>query len=291
MTTIDSFLAETAPLGPFGVILGFPVSQSLSPEMHNLAARQHGLDFRYHRLEVRPEHLERLREVFAHPHFVGANVTVPHKIDIARVVDDLSDEALVIGAVNTIARKDGRVVGYNTDAYGFTKPLEPFRERLKGRSAMIFGSGGATRAIVYALNQLGMETVWLVARQPHTVDKNDFFASKNIKTVSYRRWTTEAADIELVINATPLGMAPDVDTAPIEEHEKDALIGKIVYDIVYKPMETKLLRMARQVMADTVDGVDMLVNQGAKAFELWTGKEFPIEAVNRRVRDVLNGRD
>jgi shikimate dehydrogenase len=287
--TIDSFLRAEANQKPFGVIMGYPVAQSLSPEMHNFAAAHHGLDFQYHRLEVHPDELHRIREVIHHPNFMGANVTVPHKIDVADILDDLSDEAAVIGAVNTIVRSGDKRIGYNTDAKGFLRPLEPYQERLRGRNAMIFGTGGATRAIVYALNQIGMENIWLVARQPDTIRVADFFASKNIRTVSYKRWTTEADQVELIINATPLGMIPDVGQAPIEEHEKDALIGKIVYDIVYKPIDTKLLQYARQVMAETIDGVGMLVNQGAEAFKLWTGLEFPTEPIDTRVRNILNG--
>jgi shikimate dehydrogenase len=287
--SIESFLKSEAEQGPFGVIMGYPVAQSLSPEMHNYAAQYHGLDFTYHRLEVHPDELQRIREVIHHPNFVGANVTVPHKIDVANILDDLSDEAAIIGAVNTIVKEGNRRIGYNTDARGFFRPLEPHKERLSGRNAMIFGTGGATRAIVYALNQIGMEKIWLVARQPQTIHVADFFASKNIRTVSYKRWTTEADQVELIINATPLGMIPDVDQSPIEEYEKDALIGKIVYDIVYKPIDTKLLQYSKQVMAETIDGVGMLVNQGAEAFRLWTGLEFPVDQIDARVRRILNG--
>ncbi len=287
--SIDSFLKSEAVEGPFGVIMGYPVAQSLSPEMHNFAAGFHGLDFSYHRLEVHPDELRRIAEVIRHPNFVGANVTVPHKIDVAEILDDLSDEAAVIGAVNTIVKSGDKRIGYNTDAMGFLRPLEPFQDRLRGRNAMIFGTGGATRAIVYALNQIGMENIWLVARQPESIRVADFFASKNIRTVSYKRWTTEADQVELIINATPIGMIPDVDQAPIEEHEKDALIGKIVYDIVYKPIDTKLLQYARQVMAETIDGVGMLVNQGGEAFKLWTSLEFPADQIDERIRRILNG--
>jgi len=287
--SIDSFLHSEAEQGPFGVILGYPVAQSLSPEMHNYAAQHHGLDFTYHRLEVHPDELQRITEVIHHPNFMGANVTVPHKIDVADILDDLSDEAAIIGAVNTIVKEGNRRIGYNTDAMGFLRPLEQYKDRLRGQNAMIFGTGGATRAIVYALNQIGMENIWLVARQPESIRVADFFASKNIRTVSYKRWTTEADQVELIINATPIGMIPDVDQSPIEEHEKDALIGKIVYDIVYKPIDTKLLQYGRQVMAETIDGVGMLVNQGAEAFRLWTGLEFPTDQIDARVRNILNG--
>lgn len=288
MFSIESFLKDEAEKGPFAVILGYPVAQSLSPQMHNTAAAHHGLDFKYHRLEVHPDELGNIKDVIHHPNFVGANVTVPHKIDVADILDDLSDEAAVIGAVNTIVKDGNRRIGYNTDAMGFLKPLEPYRDRLAGRNAMIFGTGGATRAIVYALNQLGMDNIWLVARQPHTIRVADFFASKNIRTVSYTRWAIEADEVDLVINATPIGMIPDVDQAPIDERDKDALIGKIVYDIVYKPIDTKLLQYARSVQAETIDGVGMLVHQGAEAFRLWTGLEFPTDQIDARVRSILN---
>jgi shikimate dehydrogenase len=287
---IDSFLQNEAQQGPFALIIGHPVQQSLSPEMHKLAALHHQIDFRYHRLDLSPEELHYIRLIMDHPHFRGANITVPHKIDVAQYLDDLADEAHIIGAVNTIILDGNRKIGYNTDAYGFAQPLKKHQKRLHGGKAIIFGTGGATRAIVYALNMLGVDEIWLVARQPHTIMVSDFFASKNIRTVSYTRWAKEVNDVDLIINATPLGMVPDTDSCPIEEADKDALIGKIVYDIVYKPIETKLLRLAQQVMADTIDGLGMLVHQGSRAFELWNGLPFPVELVDAHLRNILNER-
>src|SRR5690606_35594357 len=133
MNPIRHFLTNEATQGPFGLIIGYPVEQSLSPEMHNSAAAYHGLDFTYHRLEVRSDELDFVRDVIHHPNFRGANVTVPHKIDIARILDSLSDVAHVIGAVNTIVVDGLKRVGHNTDAYGFILPLAPYLDRLKGR--------------------------------------------------------------------------------------------------------------------------------------------------------------
>jgi shikimate dehydrogenase len=288
--TLDAFLANEAQQGPFGLIIGHPVHQSLSPEMHNLAARHHAIDFNNHRLDLPPEDLDQICELFAHPNFRGANVTVPHKIDVAKYLDDISDEAHIIGAVNTIVVDGKRRIGFNTDAYGFSQPLNPYKKRLQGGKALIFGTGGATRAIVYALNVMGVDEIWLVARQPHTIQIADFFASKNIRTVSYTHWTKEANDLDLIVNATPLGMVPEVETCPIQEHEKDSMVGKIVYDIVYKPLETKLLRLANMVMADSVDGLGMLIHQGAKAFELWNGLPFPVDLINAHLRKILHER-
>lgn len=288
--SIESFLNIEAQQGPFGLIIGHPVHQSLSPEMHNLAARYHNIEFRYHRLDIHPDHLVHIPMILEHPNFRGANITVPHKIDIAEYLDDLSDEAHIIGAVNTITVDGKRRIGHNTDAYGFAQPLKTYQKRLLGGKALIFGTGGATRAIVYALNMMGLDEIWLVARQPHTIQISDFFASKNIRTVSYTRWTKEASDVDLIVNATPLGMIPDLESCPIEESEKDALIGKIVYDIVYKPLETKLLRLAHLVMADTIDGLGMLIHQGAKAFELWNHLPFPVEQIDIHLRKILDER-
>ncbi len=287
-SSIESFLQNDAPQGPFALIIGHPVHQSLSPEMHHLAANYHGIDFRYHRLDVLPHDLDRIPMIMKHPNFRGANVTVPYKIDVAQYLDDLSDEAHIIGAVNTIVKDGNRRIGYNTDAYGFAQPLIPFSKRLQGGRALIFGTGGATRAIVYALNRMGVDEIWLVARQPHTIRIEDFFASKNIRTVSYTRWSKEAGDVDLIINATPLGMTPDPEGCPVDDSDKDALIGKIVYDIVYKPLETKLLRLANMVMADTIDGLGMLIHQGAKAFELWNHLQFPVDLIDTHLRKILN---
>jgi shikimate dehydrogenase len=285
---ITNFLQHHAPTGPFGMIIGHPVSHSLSPDMHNLAASYHKIDFTYGKLDLTTEQLKTLPTLLQHPLFRGANITVPHKVDMMSIVDDFSDEALIIGAVNTIVVDHHKTIGYNTDAYGFLQPLLPYKDRLQGGSALIFGSGGATRALVYALNQLGMETIWLVARQPSTIPVQEFFASKLIRTTSYLKWPQASSEIALIVNATPLGMTPDVETSPIDEAQKDALIGKIVYDIVYRPLETRLLKMAKQVQADIIDGVPMLIHQGSKAFELWNGKPFPIPLIDQKIRALLH---
>lgn len=285
---IQHFLLQQASTGTFGMIIGYPVSHSLSPEMHNLAASYYNIDFTYSKLELAAAQLKDLPILLRHPNFRGANITVPHKMDIMSILDDFSDEALIIGAVNTIVVDHQKTIGYNTDAYGFIQPLLPYKDRLQGGSALIFGSGGATRALVYALNQLGMETIWLVARQPSTIPVQEFFGSKLIRTTSYLKWPHETSEIALVINATPLGMTPDVESSPVEEAQKDALIGKIVYDIVYRPLETKLLKMAKQVQADIIDGVPMLIHQGSKAFELWNGKPFPIPIIDQKIRSLLH---
>jgi len=287
IVTFTEFLNSDASRSPHFLLLGNPVSHSLSPIMHNTAARHHGIDIRYYAVTLEQPELTRLPAHLNSESFQGANVTIPYKQVIMDFVDELDEAAREIGAVNTIVKNDYRLKGHNTDAYGFSVPLEPYSGQLEGGKALVFGTGGASRAIVYALQHLGINEIILISRNPGQVKMD---VGTDVQIRGYEAWKDLAFDAVLLVNATPLGMSPRTETCPVRETEKQFLSGKICYDIVYNPVKTKFLTMAEQVGCTTLDGIEMLIHQGSRAFELWTGKSFPLDKVRNKVDEQLQER-
>ncbi len=283
---LDEFKRSEAADTPHCLLIGHPVSHSLSPVMHNTASRYHGLTLRYHALDVEQQDLASLPPVFNGKKFNGANVTIPYKQQIGSFVDHIGEAADEIGAVNTIYKKaDGRLWGENTDAYGFSVALEEFRDDLNAERAIIFGTGGASRAVVYALGKLGMQELVMVSRRPGRFDGNEW--PFPVKLVDYNSWSAYGEEAVLIVNTTPLGMTPEVQSSPVREGEKMVLEGTICYDIVYKPRMTRFLQLADEVDARLIGGLDMLIHQGSKSFEYWTGYTFPVEEIKKKLEDVL----
>jgi len=285
MNTIDASTRLVA-------LIGSPVSHSLSPAIHNAAFSAAGLNLRYLSFDVTPVSLESavagLRSLGA----VGANVTIPLKRDVARFVDSLSPVARATGAVNTlIFRADGtsriRVEGDNTDVAGFVRSLDPHREGLMGKPVLVLGAGGAARAVIYALaRQHAPDSITIAARSRQSIlSLMRQFEKRGIviDAVPFDQASAVAAHAALVVNTTPIGMYPDVDASPVA----DGAIanGQIVYDLVYNPTETRLLRESRARGATAIGGTDMLLAQAAESFRLWTGVEMPALAA----RDALEG--
>lgn len=269
------------------VLLGDPVAHSLSPRLHNAALRELGLDLVYVACRVAPADVPAavagLRALGA----IGANVTVPHKEAVVPLVDRLSPAAAAIGAVNTLVREaDGVWRGENTDAAGFLEGLRPYAERLHGAEAVVLGAGGAARAAAYALlTTLEPSRLTLVARTPTraealATDLAPFDPAGALRVCSTADAASAVRSAVLVVNATPVGMAPDVEGTPWPD-AGDFGPGQLVYDLVYAPPETRLLHEAAGRGADTLGGRVMLLGQAAAAFLLWTGRPFPLDAACR----------
>jgi len=284
--TLDSFLQSDKSKKPHLLLLGHPVGHSLSPLMHQTAAAHYGMDLTYTAVDVKPGDLSSLAGLFNRETFKGANVTIPYKTQLFEFVDELDEAAREIGAINNIVPQAGRLWGYNTDAAGFLKQLEEFEEQLEGGRAIIFGTGGAARAVVHALRSLQLEELVLISRRPGRAEP--WLQGDDIRLAGYGEWTAWAEEAMLIVNTTPLGMEPDVDSCPIREDEKEWLADRICYDIVYKPQRTKFLQLAEEAGGETLGGLDMLINQGSRSFELWTGKPFPIDKVKQAIYDKLN---
>jgi shikimate dehydrogenase len=262
-------------------IMGHPIAHSLSPMMHTFAFRQQHLDCVYVPFPVAPDQLA--------PAVVGAvalgvcgfNVTIPHKEAIMAHLDDVSAAAWAIGAVNTVHVQDGRTIGYNTDGEGFLQPLHALHLPLADTTTCMLGAGGAARAVGMALLEAGCPVLAIANRTYERAARlvavlQEYFPQTQVRAVPFAEAAPVAQQSGLLVNATSVGMhntggalLPDTCFRP----------GQVVYDLVYRPIYTPLLLAAQRCGATVVPGLDMLIGQGAAAFQLWPGVPFPVEAV------------
>lgn len=276
-------------------VLGHPVGHSLSPAMHNAALAQLGLDGVYVAFDVPPAGLRDAVLGLQALGVAGVNCTIPHKEALLPLMDELSEEAAFIGAVNTIEFRDGRRIGHNTDAPGFLSALRAAGAEPEGQEVLVLGAGGSARAVVVALVAAGAR----VTIANRTRERSEELAAElNAKfdTEEVRALTFSEADLRpvveraaILVNTTSLGMSPHVEAmpaVPLEALRPDAR----VYDLIYNPLETRLLREARLRGAGTANGAGMLARQGALALEIWTGKVAPAELMEQVILDALTRR-
>lgn len=275
--TISEFLASENVQQPFATVIGYPISHSLSPLIHNYALGVSGINVSYYPIEVSPDQLIHLTELLRHPNFRGTNVTIPHKRAVIDLIDDVSDTVFATGACNTIFPSDGDLIGENTDVSGFILPLLPYADKLVGKDAIVFGSGGASSAIIHALQKLGMRRIYLVSRSANP--GREALTTQMVQIVSYSDWPETTQNVSLFVNTTPLGMHPDSNTSPVRDDQKSLLKDKLCYDIVYRPQKTLFLQQGASQNAQVIDGSEMFLGQAAKAFELFFKQPFPIDAV------------
>jgi shikimate dehydrogenase len=253
--------------------------------MHNMAAKYYNLPVRYHAVRVDTETFPLLASWLHQEQLVGINVTIPHKQFMLQYVDAVADSCKKIGALNTIVKQKGSLIGCNTDIDGFCQPLYPFQTELKGHCAIVFGTGGAARAIVFGLKKLNLGEIVLVSRNPSGKMPENWPPETHI--TSYDKWQDYAKKTAIFVNTTPLGMVPDTGESPVKEAEKRLLTGKICYDIVYNPLKTTFLQRAEEAGATTISGLEMFIQQGNRSFELWTGKTFPVNLVRKELMNAL----
>ena len=276
-------------------VIGDPIEHTMSPVMHNTAFRELGLDYVYLAFRVKGEELAQAIEGMRALGISGLNVTIPHKVAVIPFLDELDPLARKIGAVNTIVNDAGFLRGYNTDASGFLRALRDRGFEPGGKQVAMLGAGGASRAISFVLAESGANLVILnrwqeldwaeeLARQI-----NDTF-KKEVKALESDEANLEAAldRADIVVNATSVGMSPHIDESPVPARLLRPDLA--VFDIVYNPLKTRLATEAARAGAETVMGLDMLVWQGALSFEMWTGKEAPVELMKREAIRVLEGR-
>ncbi|MCS7221411.1 MAG: shikimate dehydrogenase [Anaerolineae bacterium] len=274
-------------------VIGWPVEHSLSPQMHNAAFDALGMNWRYLPLPVAPDQIGAALAGLRALGFVGVNVTIPHKQAVIPYLHDLTEAARAIGAVNTIwVEKDGQLHGDNTDAYGFLAALREGGFEPQGARVAILGAGGSARAVTYALAMAGASRVGLWNR---TLDRAEAIArdmSALFPQVAFEAHRLPGGlgfiggDVNLIVNCTPVGMWPQVDTSP---WPADLPLPSrcFVMDLIYQPLETRFLAQARAAGARTLNGLGMLIHQGAAAFRRWTGVEPPLEVMARALQIAL----
>jgi shikimate dehydrogenase len=274
----------------FGVF-GDPIGHSLSPAMHNAAFSALGMDSVYHAFRVKPEKLEKAILGAEAMGFGGLNLTVPLK-EAALKLGCIKPDPLAekIGAVNTIVfGKNGEIKGYNTDGLGAKQALQDAAVEIKGSKIVVAGAGGAARAITFQLVAEGAEITIINRTEERAIELAKDISATALSGKVEGRGLSKLKDVlqdaSVLINTTTLGMHPNTDTAIATA--EDLHPGLTVFDIVYNPLETRLLREAKASGAKTVSGVLMLVYQGAEAFRLWTGIEPPVELMKKTVMEVL----
>ncbi len=270
-------------------LLGQPLGHSLSPVMHNRAFRILGLNYCYLPIEVADEDLETVTAGIAKMNFAGYNVTIPHKIRIMDCLDAVDPLARAIGAVNTVTIRNGRSTGYNTDGIGFVRSIEAAgRLSIKGQSVMLLGGGGAARAIAMTLARQGAARIAIANRteaKAHSlagdVNRQGRECCRAVP-MEPPALETVLRHTDILVNTTSVGMHPREEECPLPDHLVHG--GLAVCDIVYNPRQTRLLDIARQKGCRLVEGLGMLVYQGAAGFQMWTGLEAPVEAMFDAIR-------
>jgi len=270
-------------------IFGHPVSHSLSPIMHNAAFRKLNLDCVYVAFDIHPTNLDSATQAIKSLGILGVNVTIPHKERIISFLDETSPEGTLTGAVNTVKNEDGKLTGYNTDVEGF---LMAIKEDLgvipRGLRILLLGAGGAARAVLTGLCMNEASEIYLVNR---TIDKARALASefkKSYKDISIEPYSLEDTDsverslrtADLLINASSSGMK---GVAPIKLQLELLPKDSMIYDLVYKPRETDLLKGAKELGLKAAGGLSMLIYQGAKSFEIWTGEKAPVDVMRKAI--------
>ena len=270
-------------------VLGWPISHSLSPAIQNAALRQAGLNFVYISLPVAAENLSAAVSGLRAMNFRGFNVTIPHKTAIMQYLDEIDPAAQIIGAVNTVVNDDGKLIGYNTDAYGFMNSLLKENFVLDGSEAVVMGAGGAAQAVVQSLSAAGANITVGARNGTKAATLADKFAPHY--DIHSCAWQTEEfvsalSKADLLVNTTPLGMKPHLDEMPPVDWAKLKATA-LVYDVIYTPSQTILLKEAKAHGFGTLNGEGMLVGQGAKAFQLWTGVQPDTELMTAVLRAEL----
>ena len=254
-------------------VIGHPVSQSFSPKIHNYLFEKYGIDAVYVSYDVDPDHVGEAINGIRHLGIMGTNVTIPHKIEVMKYLDEIDEKAKLFGAVNTIKNVDGKLYGYNTDGTGLTKSLKDASgETMDGKKVLIIGAGGACRSIAIQLAIENAASIEIVNRSIEKAQSivdtiNEHFDTKAIamsKVITQK----DIDDVDVLINTTPIGMGTDespIDTSLVPPK------NMIIADAVYKPHETAFIKWGLKHDLKIAYGIQMLINQGVHSFSIWTG--------------------
>ncbi len=276
-------------------LFGYPVRHTLSPVFQNAAFQAKKLNFIYLPFEVTPQLLSFAIKSLPALGIAGVNITIPHKENVMQYLSGVTNEAMIMGAVNTVEVVDGKLIGYNTDGYGFITSLKKdLKTELKGKKIMVLGAGGGARAVVlkalmervgkvYIGDAVEEKVVKLISDVKRIYPDSDVVAY-NLKNNEVKGILEE---VEILINATPVGMKKDDPLLIKPEWMKK---GLMVYDLIYNPFETKLLKAAKKKGCRCCNGLGMLLHQGAKSFEIWTGKKAPVDVMKRALQKAIDKR-
>lgn len=267
-------------------LIGHPVEHSFSPPMHNAAFNALNMDWTYVAFDVEPSNLKSAIDGARSLNIKGLNVTIPHKIEVMKYLDEIDEVARLIGAVNTIDFRNMK--GYNTDGIGAVKAIEEVTS-IKNKNVVVAGAGGASRAISFYIAKYGAESITILNRN---VDKasnlaKDINLIDDVRADSISQINDYVREADILIDTTPVGMHPNVDADAIVGAD-DMHEGLVVFDAVYNPNETALIKQAIKANAKPVYGIKMLLYQGAESFKIWTGQNPPVDVMEDALRKTLN---
>jgi shikimate dehydrogenase len=286
----DPFFANTELIG----LIGHPIKHSYSPYIQNYALEEMGIDCIYLAFDVVSENLRSSVNSVLTLSLKGINVTLPHKEKIIKYLDELSEEASIIGAVNTVVNDHGKLIGYNTDANGVLETLLPFKDKISGTKVTVIGAGGSARAVIYTLlRYFKPEEINIINRTHQRADTLMNYFSLKMRYDSFHTFELFPPDnvetiknSRLIINSTTIGMYPEIEDS-ITDIEDSFNEEQIVFDLIYNPTKTKFLRMAEEQGAKVVGGMTMLISQAAKSFQLWTGVEMPTVDITKKLEEFI----
>jgi shikimate dehydrogenase len=274
-------------------VIGHPIGHSLSPLMHNAALTELGENYVYVAFPIKPEDLATAIAGLGSIGVVGFSVTIPHKQTIMPFLSQITPTAKLVGAVNTVWWTEQGWQGTNTDVEGFVAPLKELAQDWQKVNPVVLGNGGAARAVVVGLAQLGCPEIQIVGRNLEKLEafKNSWSRADFNSELSVYPWQALAELIPstaLLINTTPLGMTPHLEQSPVEEDLMSGLSSSaIAYDLIYTPRPTRFLQQAADQGATIIDGLEMLVQQGAAALRLWLQKPVPVDTMRQALRDFI----
>ena len=265
-------------------VIGDPIEHTLSPTIHNAAFQELKLNYVYLAFKVKPAEVANAVNGMRALNIRGLNVTMPHKSAVVKYLDRVDLSAQIVNSVNTILNKENLLFGFNTDGVGALKALKENGVDLKGRKVLLLGAGGAARAIAYALAKEADEIAVLnrtvkPAQALAKILERALSKKVTVGTLSPSDVALNLSDSDILVNATSIGMKPNFDDSPVPS--KLLRPDLAVMDIVYNPLETKLAKEAKTAGAKVINGVEMLIYQGAASFELWIGKSAPVEAMRQ----------
>jgi shikimate dehydrogenase len=275
-------------------IIGDPVEHSLSPVMHNAAIASLGLDYIYVPFPVKPGDLATVLAGFKAVNLVGFSITIPHKQEIIPLLTEISEDAANIGAVNTVWRTASGWKGTNTDAEGFVAPLKAIDRDWSKITPVILGHGGAARAVIAGLANLGCTEIHVVGRNSDKLAR--FYQSWNhapkitalLKIHNWENLSSLIPAADLLVNTTPVGMSPNVEASPVEAALMQRLNPKaIAYDLIYTPNPTQFLKLAQAQRIIAIDGLEMLLQQGVAALQIWLQQPVPVDVMRDSLRKYL----
>lgn len=267
-------------------LIGHPVEHSFSPPMHNAAFKELKMDYAYVAFDVNPINLKSAIDGAKSLNIKGFNVTIPHKIEVMQYLDEIDEIASLIGAVNTIDFKNMK--GYNTDGIGAVKAIEEVTS-IKNKNIIVTGAGGASRAISFYLAKYGAESITILNRNVEKAEnlaKDVSVLTDDVKSDSITEIKKYLSAADILVDTTPVGMHPNISDEPIA-YAKDMHDDLTVFDAVYNPNETVLIKEALKADAKPVYGIKMLLYQGAESFKIWTGRDAPVNVMESALKEFL----